>query len=346
MKKLLVGMSGGVDSSLSAALLLEQGYEIAGATLSLFENASAADIADARRVCEALGISHRTLFFGEEFSRLVTDNFISEYLAGRTPNPCVVCNRTVKFGKMLDTALENGFDGVATGHYAALEVQNGRTLLKRAADPSKDQSYMLYSLNQHQLSHACFPLGQLTKGEVRALAQERQLSVSQKKDSQDICFIPDGDYAGYIERAIGRAVPAGDFCDVNGKLLGRHAGIIRYTEGQRKGLGIALGKPQFVLSKSAEDNRVVLGDEAGLFFKRVLVENVNYIPFDGLSSPLRVQAKLRYRHAPQAAVLHPTEKGALLEFEEPQRAPTAGQSAVFYDGDIVIGGGIIEGGIK
>lgn len=341
MKKILIGMSGGVDSSLAASLILESGASAVGATLSLFKS-DGNDIADAARVCGELGIEHCILSFHEDFKNFVTDAFISEYLNGRTPNPCVVCNRHIKFGKMLEAAEKLGCDGLATGHYANVEKQGDRYLLKRAADEKKDQSYMLYTLNQHQLSRAVFPLGKLTKTEVRHLAEERGISVSHKKDSQDICFIPDGDYVGYIERTLGKKAKTGDFCDESGNVLGRHSGIIRYTEGQRKGLGIALGKPMFVLKKQVETNRVILGSEDALFFRRVKVSNINYIPFDTLSSDMPVKAKLRYRHTAQSAVLHPTENGAILEFDEPQRAPTRGQSAVFYDGDTVIGGGIID----
>lgn len=341
MKKVLIGMSGGVDSSLAASLILESGADAVGATLSLFKS-DGADISDAARVCGELGIKHSILSFHDDFKKFVTDVFISEYLNGRTPNPCVVCNRYIKFGKMLEAAEKLGCDGLATGHYAAVEKQGGRYLLKRAADEKKDQSYMLYTLNQHQLSRAVFPLGGLTKAEVRHLAEQRGISVSHKKDSQDICFVPDGDYVGFIERTLGKKAAAGDFCDRNGNVLGRHSGIIRYTEGQRKGLGIALGKPMFVLEKKAETNRVILGSEDALFYRRVEVRDINYIPFDSLSSDMRVKAKLRYRHTAQSAVLHPTENGAVLEFDLPQRAPTCGQSAVFYDGDIVIGGGIIS----
>ncbi len=348
MSRVLIGMSGGVDSSLAAALLIDAGHTVTGATISLFDTKEPlfggrenTDLIDAQRVCEALKIPHQTLDLSEDFRREVIDNFISEYFCGNTPSPCIVCNKKIKFGKMLDRALQLGQEKIATGHYARIEKIGDRFNLLRAADRQKDQSYMLYSLSQSQLEKSIFPLGALTKAQVRESADEKGLVTSRKKDSQDICFVPSGDYATLIETLCGKKSPCGEFCDENGQVLGEHKGIIRYTEGQRKGLGIAVGRPIFVLSKDTRLNRVILGDEPQLYKNKVYIKDTNFIPFDTLTAPIKVTAKLRYRHEAQNAVLHPWEGGAMLEFSEPQRAPTAGQAAVCYDGDTVIGGGTI-----
>ncbi len=353
MDKVLIGMSGGVDSSSAAAILLKSGYDVTGCTLRLYDGEAQngnlpPDIADARAVCDKLNIKHSVLDLRQEFKESVIDNFINEYRFGRTPNPCIVCNKKIKFGLMLENAVRLGFDKIATGHYADISVQNGRYLISRPKDRSKDQTYMLYSLTQTQLSNTLFPLSGMTKAEVREIAEEYELINARKKDSQDICFVPDGDYAGFIERFTNTVSPCGRFTDTFGNILGSHNGIIRYTVGQRKGLGIALGKPAFVLEKDIQNNRVVLDtDEGLLFYRRVLVENVNFIPFDTLTTPLKVKAKLRYRHTEQSAVLHPIDGNkVLIEFDEPQRAPSAGQAAVFYDGDILVGGGTIIKGVK
>ena len=352
MEKVLIGMSGGVDSSAAAAILIKNGYDVTGCTLRLYDgespNGISPDISDAVSVCEKLNINHTVVDLREEFKRDVIGYFLDEYLNGRTPNPCIVCNKKVKFGYMLNTAYSQGFEKIATGHYADITVQNGRYLISRPHDRSKDQTYMLYQLNQEQLKNTIFPLSGMTKAEVREIAEEYNLINARKKDSQDICFVPDGDYAAFIERFTNTASCCGDFTDINGKVLGKHSGIIRYTVGQRKGLGIALGKPAFVLEKDIQHNRVILDtDESLLFYRKVLVENTNFIPFDTLNSPIKVKAKLRYRHTEQSAVLHPIDQNAvLIEFEEPQRAPSAGQAAVFYDGDILVGGGTIVKGVK
>lgn len=345
MEKVLIGMSGGVDSSAAAVVLQKGGHEVVGVTLALCEKSDEAAVADAAAVCKTLGIEHLVRDYRAEFQKAVIDNFIAEYLAGRTPNPCILCNEKIKFGLMAELAKSTGCTAVATGHYAVTQTQSdGRVLLCRPKDRHKDQTYMLCRLNQEQLKMARFPLADLTKAEVRALAQEIGLSVADRADSQDICFVPSGDYASFIEERVGRQ-PTGDFRDPNGNLLGTHQGLIRYTVGQRKGLGIALGKPAFVLEKNVDGNFVVLGDEEALFYRRVLVENINYIPFDTLKEPLKVGAKLRYRQTEQPALLHPVgERAAILEFEEPQRAPSPGQTAVFYDGEVVVGGGTIEKG--
>ena len=343
--KVLIGMSGGVDSSVSAARLLNSGYEAVGVTLSLCSSA-ANESAAAASVCQKLGIEHKCIDLSGDFNKFVISGFISEYEKGRTPNPCIVCNKNIKFGRMLEIAQSEGIEKIATGHYAVIKKQGERYLLEKAVDRTKDQTYVLYCLSQEQLSHTVFPLGELTKPQVRDIAKDLGFVNADKADSQDICFVPDGDYAEFITAYTNKSYPEGDYIDINGNILGRHKGIINYTIGQRKGLGIALGKPQFVISKDAESGKVVLGDEEHLFYNRVEVEDVNFIPFDKLNSPLKVTAKLRYGNREDEAIIHPTEKGVLIEFEKPQRAPSSGQSAVFYDGDTVVGGGKIVGGIK
>ena len=335
-------MSGGVDSSVTAALLIEQGYDVAGATLSLCGIGDEKNSADAKSVCDRLSVPHFDFNLKSQFSEFVINNFISEYKKGSTPNPCIVCNRYIKFGEMLSLARKVGYDKIATGHYARVEQDsNGRYLLYKAKSSEKDQSYVLYCLTQEQLSHVLFPLGKLTKTEVREIAERLSLESANKPDSQDICFVPDGDYAAFIEKE-GKFISAiGDYVDLNGNVLGQHKGVIRYTIGQRKGLGIALGKPAFVIEKDPYLNRVVLGDEEHLFKSTVIAENPNFIPFDRLEQPLRVTAKLRYRHSAQPATIYPQDGNVRIEFDTPQRAPSKGQAAVFYDGDLVIGGGTI-----
>lgn len=342
MMNILVGMSGGVDSSAAAVLLKEKGYCVTGLTLKLCGFDKEQDLSDAKAVCEKLGIKHLTLDLKAEFKEKVMNDFIAQYKQGLTPNPCLECNKYIKFGKMLDVAIEKGYDKIATGHYARVEKQGDRFVLKRAKDLSKDQSYVLYSLTQHQLSHLELPLGGLTKAKIRDIAEEKGLVNANRPDSQDICFVPDGDYASFIQKEDGFKSEKGDYVDINGNVIGEHQGVIHYTIGQRKGLGIALGKPQFVIDKSAKDNRVVLGDEEHLFKKEVIVRDVNFIPFDTLTKEMRVTAKLRYRHEPQPAVIYPLDGNVVkIVFDEPQRAPTSGQAAVFYDGDTVVGGGKI-----
>ena len=348
MKKIMLGMSGGVDSSVAALLLKEKGYDVKGVTLRLHSEAQQPlnDIRDAKAICDKLGLEHFSFDLRDEFKKFVTDNFIDEYLRARTPNPCIECNKNIKFGQMLEKAIECGCDYIATGHYARIKEKNGRYLLLKAKDLSKDQSYVLYPLSQYQLSKSVFPLGDLTKTEAREKAEKKGFINAEKKDSQDICFVPDGDYAAFIERN-GYISKTGDYVDIEGNKLGEHSGIIRYTVGQRKGLGIALGKPAFVIEKDADSRKVTLGDEEHLFYKKILVEDVNFIPFDSLEGEMRVKAKLRYRHNEQPATICPYENGTvMIEFDEPQRAPSPGQSAVFYDGEIVVGGGKIVKGIR
>ena len=350
--KTLIGMSGGVDSAVTAALVSRES-ESAGITLKLYDGDQAdliekfnREAQDAADVCKKLGISHTTLNLKGDFYNLVIKHFIDEYIAGRTPNPCIQCNIHIKFGAMLDYAKANGFDSIATGHYARVEKCGDRYLLKKALDNTKDQSYVLYGLTPEQLSKTILPLGDYTKAEAREIAADMNLCVARKSDSQDICFVPDGDYATFIEQNTGINFAAGDYLDLEGKVLGRHKGVIHYTIGQRKGLGIALGKHAFVLDKNADTNVVTLGDEEHLFYKQVEVGGVNIIAAESLDG-VRAAGKLRYRHNEQPCVIHETGKDSvILEFDTPQRAPSPGQAAVFYDGDIVLGGGTIVRGIK
>ena len=338
-------MSGGVDSSVCAALLKNDGYEVLGITLDLFGDTTQSQ-ADAKSVCDSLEIEHTVFNLKNEFKGFVIDNFINEYINGRTPNPCIVCNRTIKFGEMLKLADKLGCDKIATGHYAKIIEKNGRFLLCRGDDRSKDQSYVLYCLTQKQLSRTVFPLASHSKDEVRTTAEGLNLVNANKKDSQDICFVPDGDYAAFIEKTANFVAQTGNYLDINGKVLGQHKGVIRYTIGQRKGLGIALGKPAFVIDKNPNTNEVIIGDEENLFYNKVYIENLNFIPFDELKGEMKVFCKLRYRHTEQPATIKPYKNGVLVEFEAPQRAPSPGQAAVFYDGDIVVGGGTIVCGIE
>ena len=347
-EKVLLGMSGGVDSAVAAHLLKSQGYDVLGVTLRLFEGdracGSLEDIRDAARVASALEIPHQVLQLSDCFRREIMDRFAESYMLGKTPNPCIDCNRYIKFGKMAEHADALGIPYVATGHYARVEKDvNGRYLLKKARDERKDQTYVLYSLTQARLAKILLPLGEYRKEEIREIAATEKLVNAQKRDSQDICFVPDGDYAAFIERHTGATFPEGDFVDTEGKVLGRHRGIIRYTVGQRKGLGIALGKPAFVCRKDVDTNTVTLGENRDLFSRVLTAHDVNLIACDRLDTPTRITAKVRYGQTEQKAVAVTTEEGKLrVEFDEPQRAIAAGQSVVLYDGDTVVGGGIID----
>ncbi|MBQ3259129.1 MAG: tRNA 2-thiouridine(34) synthase MnmA [Clostridia bacterium] len=341
--RILVGMSGGVDSTAAALLLKQQGHEVGGLTLVLNDGAqSAAAATDARRVADQLGIPHETLDLREDFLRLVKRPFAEAYVQGLTPNPCIECNRHIKFGKMLDYALAHGWDAVATGHYARIEQENGRFVLKKAADPTKDQSYVLYSLTQHQLAHAVFPLCDRSKPELRALVEQAGLLTAHKKDSQDICFVPDGDYVGVLTRELGVTLQTGAYLDTNGNRVGVHRGVPAYTIGQRKGLGVAFGEPRFVVSKNAAANTVTLGRSEELFATELTADEVNWIAAETITEPTRVQVKTRYKQVESDATVYPPQDGTVrVVFDTPQRAITPGQAVVFYQGDTVLGGGRI-----
>lgn len=348
-KKALIAMSGGVDSAVSALLALDAGYICHGVTMDLSQKKGSdsvtnisQDILDAADVCKRLGISHTVLSLGERFREYVISNFIETYINGGTPNPCVVCNKYLKFGSLLEYASSTDCDTVVTGHYANVKRYADRYLLCRAKDEKKDQSYVLWTLTQAQLSHIFFPLGEYTKDEARGLAEAHGFVNAHKHDSQDICFIPDGDYVAFIEKYCGHGFDGGDFTDTDGNIIGHHEGIIRYTPGQRKGLGTAFGKPMYVKSKDALKNTVTLSSNEELFSNRLTVRGINLIALDRINEPLRVEAKIRYNHKASLATVIQTDEDKLeIVFDTPQRAIAPGQSAVLYDGDVVIGGGII-----
>ena len=346
-EKIAIGMSGGVDSSVAAALLQKDGYEVIGVTMLLWDGESKA-CDDAKKVCEKLGIEHHTVDFRAEFKSAVMDYFAKEYQNGRTPNPCIVCNRFLKFDAMQRFAGSLGAEKIATGHYAKIEYDEhlSRYILKSADAMQKDQTYVLYSLTQKQLSKTVMPLGTLQdKAETRRIAEQLGFDVANKADSMEICFIPDGDYRGFIEEHTGKKCESGDFVDASGNVLGRHSGIINYTIGQRKGLGITFGKPMFVTRIDAEKNQVVLGERGTEFSSEFTADNLNFIPFEKLTKPRTVLAKVRYSAKPALATVIPEGEDLVrVVFESPQRAVTPGQAVVFYDseGDMVIGGGIIR----
>lgn len=341
MSKVLVALSGGVDSSVAAHLLIEQGYECVGATMQLLDNAEG-QIADAKAVADRLGIPFYAFDMRKEFRELIIDEFVKTYENGGTPNPCVVCNKQLKFGLLLQKATELGCDYIATGHYARVEEVDGRYILKKAETLEKDQSYFLYSLSQSVLSKVLFPLGAYSKDEIRRIAENLSLVTAKKKDSQDICFVPDGDYIKVIEEYANKTYKKGNFVDTSGNVLGQHQGIIRYTVGQRKGLGIALGKPMYVGSKNVENNEVTLCSDEELYSKTLTATDFNWIAFESTPEILRCKARIRYRHIEQPATVTISHDVANIVFDEPQRAATSGQSVVLYDGEVVIGGGIIK----
>ena len=345
-KKALIGMSGGVDSSVAAYLTLQQGIPCDGCTMRLHRMGCGGDqdALDARAVADRLGIGHFVLDCQETFGETVISKFVTAYESGLTPNPCIDCNRGLKFGAMLDRAIALGYQWVVSGHYARIRFSEstGRYLLYKAADTAKDQTYFLACLDQHQLSHIRFPLGELTKAQVRQIAEEQGFITARKRDSQDICFVPDGDYAAFLSRYTGKEYPPGDYLDLSGKVVGRHNGAVCYTIGQRKGLGIALGAPVYVCKKDMQANTVTVGPNDALFSGALRAKDWVWYPFPALSEPLRVTAKTRHSQHEQEATVFPEENGfARVEFDQPQRAVTPGQAVVLYQGDLVIGGGTI-----
>lgn len=355
--KVMIGMSGGVDSSVAAAILSNEGYDVVGVTMQIWPDkseerqkveggcCSLSAVDDARRVANTLGIPYYVLNFKDIFQQKVIDYFTSEYTKGRTPNPCIACNRYVKFEALLQKAVSMGMDYVATGHYARVEYDaaRGRYLLKKSVTAAKDQTYALYTLTQEQLSRTLFPIGDYTKDKVREMASELGLTVAAKPDSQEICFVDDNDYAGFITQNTDYQIKPGNFVDIDGNILGTHKGIIHYTVGQRKGLGGTFGRPMYVVAVNAENNTVVLGDENEVFSNRLTANDLNFISTDRIIEETRITAKIRYTAKEAPAVVRPISSDrAEVVFDNTQRAITPGQSVVFYDGDIVMGGGTIE----
>lgn len=341
MKRVMIAMSGGVDSTVAAYLCKKAGYDCMGMTMQLFAG-NTNDAADAQRIAGSLELPFQVFNFTQEFKSCVIDRFVGAYERGETPNPCIDCNKYLKFGKIFQRMDELGYDYVATGHYARVEKDNGRFLLKKGLDEHKDQSYVLYGLTQSQLARILLPLGKMTKETVRDIAAVQGFLNAHKQDSQDICFVPGGDYASFMERYTGKRYPTGNFEDTSGTVLGQHKGIVRYTVGQRKGLGLALPCPMYVKEKDMARNAVILSTNEQLFSRSLDARDFNWSALDCPAASIRCEAKIRYKHAQQPATVTPTGSDtAHIEFDEPQRAICKGQAVVLYDGDTVLGGGTI-----